>query len=132
MRKNRLCTLVVIFVLLAVVLPMFTACDSTPSEIEISDTEFVCLDESTLKLTVTIKNTSSNSILVSYKATIYKILEKSREVIDTLQSSAITLASGESGVVYCYLREYVGKFDEKRKFEDCYDYKIKKWTIKTV
>lgn len=132
MRKNRLCTLVVIFVLLAVVLPMFTACDSTPSEIEISDTEFVCLDESTLKLTVTIKNTSSNSILVSYKAAIYKILEKSREVIDTLQSSAITLASGESGVVYCYLREYVGKFDEKRKFEDCYDYKIKKWTIKTV
>ena len=132
MRKNRLCTLVVIFVLLAVVLPIFTSCDSTPSEIEISDTEFVCLDESTLKLTVTIKNTSSNSILVSYKAAIYKILEKSREVIDTLQSSAITLASGESGVVYCYLRKYVGKFDEKRKFEDCYDYKIKKWTIKTV
>lgn len=132
MRKNRLFTLVVIFVLLAVVLPIFTACDSTPSEITISDTEFVCLDESTVKLTVTIKNTSSNSILVSYKAAIYKILEKSREVIDTLQSSAVTLASGESGVVYCYLREYVGKFDNKRKFEDCYDYKIKKWTIKTV
>ncbi len=132
MRKNRFCAFIVIFVLLAVVLPIFTACDSTPSEIEISDTEFVCLDESTVKLTVTIKNNTSGSLTASYKAAIYRISENSREIIDTLQSSAVTLASGESGVVYCYLREYVGKFDDKRKFEDCYDYKITKWNIKTA
>lgn len=132
MRKNRVCSFIVIFVLLAVVLPIFTACDSTPSEIEISDTEFVCLDESTVKLTVTIKNNTSGSLMVSYKAAIYRLSEKSREIIDTLQSSAVTLDSGESGVVYCYLREYVGKFDEKRKFEDCYDYEITKWNIKTA
>ena len=132
MRKNRFCAFIVIFVLLAVVLPIFTACDSTSSEIEISDIEFVCLDESTVKLTVTIKNNTSGSLTASYKAAIYRISENSREIIDTLQSSAVTLDSGESGVVYCYLREYVGKFDDKRKFEDCYDYEITKWNIKTA